>query len=556
MKKLFSFMSLLYIFLLISGSVFANGERTFSLGGASSWSYAETRRSITEVRSIRPQPVLLLSSAPVTSISGYSAAAGVLGNFSALTEPSLDMAISFDERLSSLYRDNIGNYRVNAPPDIETVARSLARAGTGAALFGTGGMNGIGPITIEPINSNALFAPNNRIRDFTIEFWLYPLNLENGEKIISWAALKNAGGNFIVQQIQCIASRNKLQWSFINFFTSTNEANHLNIEFSGNIPIVPKTWSHHLIRFDANTGMIEYIVDGVSEAISYTTPSGRESSFVNGEVHTPVIGTSGVFMLGENYTGLIDEFKIHNVCAGRSSVQKYPASGGRMETMAIDLGDSSSRVVRIDVSGGRTGINGNSVSNEYRQNGRFRFDDDSEINFFIRSSDNPYLLNSAQWVSFTPGAAVNIRGRYVQIAADFYPSADGETSPYLEQVHLVYIPGEPPLPPRNVTAVAVDGAVELRWRHSPNENTAGYLVYYSAVRGELFGNDASLGLSPVNVGLVNSLYVDGLRNGTLYYFRIAAYDHITGTEIYNVGEFSAEVTARPLSGLRLSDLYP
>ena len=555
MKKILFSIKIVYIFLLVSGSVYANNESVFSLGGDFSWSFAETRRGITEARSIRPQPVLLLSSAPVTSISGYSAAAGVSGNFAALTESSLDLAISFDEGRSSFYRDSIGNYRVTVPPGIETVDRAYARTGTGAALFGTGGAAGTTAITIEPLSRNALFSQNNRIRDFTIEFWLYPLNLDNGEKIISWSSLKNVNGNFITQHIQCSASRNKLQWSFVNFFTLTNGNDHINIEFSGNIPVIPRTWSHHLIRFDANTGMLEYIVDGVCEAVAYTTPSGRESSSVNGEVYTPVTGASGVFLLGENYTGILDEFKIHNVCAGRSSVQKYPASGGRVETRAIDLGDNSSTVVRIDVTGGRTSINGNSASNEYRQNGRFRFSDDSEMNFFIRSSDNLYLLNSAQWVSFTPGAAVNIRGRYIQIAADFYPSADGETTPYLEQVHIVYIPGEPPLPPRNVTAIAADGAVELRWRHSPNENTTGYLVYYSSVRGELFGTDASLGASPINVGMVNSVYIDGLLNGTLYYFRIAAYDIVTGTEVFNIGEFSAEVTARPLLGLRLLDMY-
>jgi hypothetical protein len=177
------------------------------------------------------------------------------------------------------------------------------------------------------------------------------------------------------------------------------------------------------------------------------------------------------------------------------------------------------------------------------------------MNFFIRSGENPYLLNTKQWIHFTPGENISgIYGRYVQIAVDFYPSADGETSPYLEQLRVVYLPDEPPLPPKNLSAVAVDGGVLLRWRHSPSTDMAGYLVYYSSVRGELFGNDAILGFSPIDVGNRTSLFVEGLKNGTLYYFRVAAYDRITGEAIYNVGEFSAEVTARPLTGLLLSDI--
>ena len=538
---------LLYISFFIYGSIFSIDERTITLGGTATWMAAENRTGITEIRAVRPNSVLVLSSAPSTSVSGYSAATGVLGNFSALSEHALDMSISFDEREPRLYRDSIGHYRLTVPYDLESVDRNSARVGSGAALFGrSGAQSNSGPLIIQPQSPNALFASGNRIRDFTIEFWLYPLNMENGEQIFSWTASRQFNGNNSVQRITCSASRNRFHWSFDNFFASTSGTTHLNIEFTGNAPIVPKTWSHHLIRFDASTGMIEYLVNGSTEAIIYATSTGRESS----EVFTPIIGNYGAFMLGESYAGLIDEFKIHRVCAGRSSIQRYLPGGGRMETRAIDLGGSLSRVLRIDVSGGRTSIRGTSVQNEYRQNGRFRFNDDSEMNFFIRASDNPYLLNNSRWVNFMPGSPITgVQGRYVQVAVDFYPSADGETSPYLEQLNIVYQAGEPPLPPRNLTAAAVDGAVMLRWRSSPSISTIGYLVYYSSVRGELFGSDALLGSSPIDVGNTTSAYIDGLRNGTLYYFRVAAYDLVTREFVYNVGEFSSEVTARPLAGL-------
>jgi len=158
-------------------------------------------------------------------------------------------------------------------------------------------------------------------------------------------------------------------------------------------------------------------------------------------------------------------------------------------------------------------------------------------------------MDNIPWVIFTPGAEISgVRGRYVQIAVDFYPSADGECSPYLEQLNIVFMRGEAPLPPRNLTAVAKDGSVQLRWKQSTSASTAGYLVYYSAVRGDYFGNDSSLGPSPIDVGITTNINIDGLKNGTLYYFRVAAYDLAGGSR--NIGDFSAEVTARPLTGLK------
>jgi hypothetical protein len=546
MKKALIFILVLYIFLFVCGSISALGEKTLSFGGAKSWSITENRNGITEIASVRPNPVLILSSSHVTSIDGYHAADGVLGKYSALTEHALDMAISFDERTPGLFKDSAGNYRLSVPPEIESVDRTMARAGTGAAYFMHGGNNSVStPILIRPENSDALFAAGSRIKDFTIEFWMYPLNMENGEEIFTWVSTLPDHSNR-VQRIDCYVAKNKLCWSFANFFSYANDSRKQDIEFTGLTPIIPKTWSHHLIRFDASTGMLEYIVDDRSEAIVYATPTGRENS----EVHTPIAGHNGRFLLGERYSGLLDELKIHGVCVGRVSVQKYTAGGGRIETRAIDLGSYASGVVRINASGGRSSIKGARVQNEFRENGRFKFSDDSEMNFFIRAGDNPYSLRNNPWVMFTPGSEIKgIVGRYAQIAVDFYPSADGECSPYLEQIHIVFQQGEPPMPPRNLVALACDGGVQLRWRNSITSTTAGYLVYYSSVRGELFGNDSSLGASPINAGITNNFYVDGLKNGTLYYFRVAAYDLATGEINPNVGEFSAEVTARPLMGL-------
>jgi hypothetical protein len=446
---------------------------------------------------------------------------------------------------------------LTASPALVAVDRRYARAGFGAALFPGAAPAGVqvgrdtrspvagGPLVLHPQSGAALFAPNKHIRDFTIEFWLQPMNMENGEEILLWIATRIPGYSF--QRIQCVASKNRLQWSFHNFFSSPVGIGSVDITVSGVSPVVPKTWSHHLIRFDSDTGLIEYLVNGRSEAIEYATSTGREG----GEVYTPVAGEGGSFVLGGNYMGLMDEFKIHSVYVPGTSVRKYSLQGGRIETTAIDLGEGRNNVLKVDASGGKTSIHDARISGEYRQSGRFRFSDDSEMQFFIRVSDNPFRWDSS-WVPVVPGSnlAESITGRYVQLAVDFYPSYNGEASPYLEELRITYLPDEPPLPPSQLVAVAMDGAVQLHWRNSPYANTQGYLVYYGTSSDDYFGEGAALGISPIDVGKQNSIRIDGLKNGVLYYFRVAAYSHINPkiATSFHAGEFSREVRARPLQG--------
>jgi len=553
------FIALSYLLFAALGSLHSFEERTLTLAGDALWRMADYRSGIVEGSMIRPGPVLLLSSE--RRLSPQHAL-------------SPDMALSFDEGNPAHFRDAAGRYRVTASPSLASVDARNARAGAGAALFqGTsrlalGGAGGQlpgsaasgGPLMAVPQSGAALFAPNSNMRDFTLEFWLHPLNMENGEQILQWAAARprrpyqaaGAGAGFDFQRILVTSSRNRLHWSFVNFFISPDRRSGMDIDISGSTALVPRTWSHHLIRFDADTGMIEYLVNGRPEAIAYATSTGREG----GEVFAPVAGENGSFVFGGNFTGMMDEFKIHGGFAPGAATRRYPLLGGRIETRAIDLGAGNNRVLMLEASGGRTSARDSRAPNEFRRNGRFRFSDDSEMQFFVRASNNPFRWDSP-WQPVTPGERISgtVAGRYVQLAVDFYPSASGEASPFLEEIRIVYLRDEPPLPPSRLVAVAMDGAVHLTWRHSPNQDTRGYLVYYGTADGEFFGHGAALGPSPINVGMRNSVVIEGLQNGTLYFFRVAAYSHrheshmLDSSAAYHVGEFSNEARARPLRGL-------
>jgi len=521
-----------------SGSLYAVGEKTMRLGAGSIWQMANYRAGVTEANLVRPASVLVLSSA--------SGSAGSSGPSGSAPVSALDLSLSFDEGQPALFRDSAGHYQVTASPIIAVVDEHYARMGFGAVLFPDSAPSGDAgkvktnnPLVVKAQNGAALFAPHNRIYDFSLEFWMYPLNLENGEQIVQWIStspLNKAGAN-ATQRILCVSSKNRLHWSFTNFFVSPDDTHSVNVEIGGYAPVVPKIWSHHLIRFDSITGMVEYLVNGKTESIEYASSTRREG----GEVYTPIAGEGGSFILGSGFSGLLDEFKIyHNHPA--PVVQKYPLRGGRIETRALDLGEGSNGILKLEASGGKVAVRDAKINSEFRQNGRFRFSDDTEMQFFIRTSDNPYRWDNS-WHSVTPGADLNgvVQGRYVQLAVDFYPSANGEVSPYLEELRITYLPDEPPLPPAQLTAIAMDGAVQLRWKSSPDQSAQGYLIYYGTSSDDYFGEDSALGGSPIDAGKQNTIYINGLKNGTLYYFRVAAY-----SSPFHIGEFSREVRARPL----------
>ena len=576
-------------------------EKVLSLGAAAGWNAADKRSQVDEISALRPYPVLALSPA-WTGSSGEAAGAalqadsaarpashdevlalyGAYRNFPA-NESALDLSLSFDGQNPGRFHDGENRYSVEVSQAVESAGERWARYGTGAALFsGVRSRGGADPVTIRPQSRDALFRSGRNMRDFSIEFWLYPNNLENGEQILAWTAdwdgagpgVSGKAGTAAAQRIYCEAVRNRIRWTFRNFFAAPDAVpgmdspagtpQTLSISLESRQVLVPRTWTHHIVRYSADTGLLEYLVNGQIENVAYTTASGRDSS----SVYTPYAGRDGLFVLGGRFSGLIDEFRVYRRSisapgrtaldtAGRVSLElpdlaKFPRNGGRIETRALDLGDPGSAVLRLEVSGGRwtapsTGLK--AAKNSYAGKGNFNFPDNSAVQFFIKAGEEPYLFEGVPWIPVSPGAELSGRlyGRYIQFAAVLYPRGDRETTPYLEEVRIVYENNEAPWPPSLVTARALDGAVELNWRQSPDSDTSGYLVYYGTASGVYYGEGAVLGESPIDAGKRINLRIDGLKNGTLYFFAVAAYDG-KGPQIAELhpGKFSREVTARPL----------
>lgn len=420
-------------------------------------------------------------------------------------------------------RDSTGNHSIEYDADIPVVPPG--RMGDAAAFFS----RGTGGITVKPVQSRTstsrhlLLRPGMLWNDFTIEFWLRPEYLENGETILRWEGQRGLNGDIQLQEVSCMVEKRVLTWRFENFFLHP-DSRPVTYSLSGRQRLVPERWSHHMIRFKADTGMLEYLIDGNPEAIVYTTLD----SGPGGTVLLPFIGirSDPVFSIGPDYTGLMDEFRLTPSFVSGPLLQRLPAEGGEVVIGPIDLEEMGSQVLSIDVD--FTSPKGSSVFSYYRV------------------ADNMYdfALEEPDWNAFKPGENLDPppAGSYLEIKFELFPDGSGMDGPAVSSVAVHYRPNLPPPPPVGLTALPRDGAVHLNWGEINQRDLGGYLVYYGTSPGVYRGDDAGEGVSPIDAGTKTELRLTSLKNGQLYYFAVAAYDE-SGPS--HRSSLSREISARP-----------
>ena len=448
-----------------------------------------------------------------TSLNG-PAGAQTLSLSDSEYSPNADTEMLF--HFNDVISDEGGQYTVKRNTGIR-ISRAEKKKGAGSAVF-TGDKAFLELIPHE----TAIFAAGSgRLNDFSIEFWMNPARLSEGETILRWTGAADTG-EILQQELLCAVTGRDLFWEVKNIFL-TPELSPVTFTLRSTRSLIPKRWHHHMLRYDNETGLLEYLIDGIPEDIVYTTRSGREEQ----EVFYPYIGAVKAtgFMIGRNYTGYLDELRITSSFA-EPVLEKYSMNSGTAITDIIDLENYDSRFLdlRADASlEGKTQIYYYyRISNEYFQPG----------------SDFP------RWNQFEADTPLppEVKGRYLQIMTEMFPDGTGVNSPRLAGLTINYTRNLPPVPPAYITGSAGNNRAVLSWQPVTDSDVAGFMIYYGDKPGMYFGSDAAEGSSPIDAGNTLSFEVNGLENGKIYYFAITSYD---SAEIPHESIFSREISVRP-----------
>ena len=117
-------------------------------------------------------------------------------------------------------------------------------------------------------NPGTFFGSEGLMGSFSIEFWLCPSLVENGEVIFNWESSKNVDGSLVYQLLAGVFNKGHMEWTFSNFFDGYKSENGRNeIQLLGTTRLIPDEWTYHVISFDSETGILEYILNGSTEAL-------------------------------------------------------------------------------------------------------------------------------------------------------------------------------------------------------------------------------------------------------------------------------------------------
>ncbi|MGP1438381.1 MAG: LamG-like jellyroll fold domain-containing protein [Treponema sp.] len=494
--KLFNILFTFLVFSFLS-HLFSD-EAIIEFGGQKGWKQLSSIENVTYTQGLYGFESLELLASPEKSNESY------------------DLFLSFDGDTS---KDYLKLYDVVSSKAIY-VKKDKAKYGTGALLCRA---NAKQPSMILSPKNNSFFFGESKVNSFTIEFWLCPEDLRAGSNILKWWSQILEKKVFMFQNIIVSVVDNRLEWSFFNIWRDNNSKG-IDIKVRSNKQLPLEKWTHHLLTFDDETGLLEYRINGKVDSIRYLTPSSKETN----KIFYSMKGKTSQLLIGEGYSGLIDNLVVKNSFSPQGfqeaieKGERYNKDGGRVVSHIIDTGGVNSMPKML--------------------NARMDIEKEASVAFFIRTSNSPYNWTQSYpaWKAVSKNEAIfNCQpGRFFQIAFNMYPTKDGKTSPIIHSLKLDYERDTFAKPPIDLVAKEGDGYVDLSWSRSIDFDVKGYLVFFGDREGQYL-----LPSSPIDAKDSLSIRIYNLENGKLYFFSVAAYDE---NGKLNPGEFSKEVWIRPM----------
>lgn len=353
--------------------------------------------------------------------------------------------------------------------------------------------------------------------------------------------------------------------------------------------LVKGEWYHFSLSFDRGTGKLSKMMNDEEEDVVYMTSTGGAFS----DVYTPMFGyidnedgsSRGtdlpLAVIGKNYSGLIDEFRI--------SYRHYKELKESSD-LALKKYKGSEYAGRVPYN--REGVITSPVT-EFASTGTsitdFSWDEIINPGTFIwmelRISDKFFSErdSSVKWYKIKPGQKKisqmksddgdYLRGRYFQWRAHLAASPEGDKSPVMKKVSVKYKPDFSPIVPLGFEiGEAGDRSITIKWKKNVESDLGGYKIYYgtkkgtydgiiSVVNGRKIDNqiadgniitvkiDNAVVEENKNLDSRNVLVYPSIENTVLYYFSVTSYDSYKENTVYNhESELSSAIHARPFAG--------
>ena len=406
-----------------------------------------------------------------------------------------------------------------------SVSEKIRKLGRGSGIFNSGQ----NPLILDTMGKS-FFPDKVYSGDFSVEFWMYSLNASDGETYFLYENYTDSGSRILPQQFRCYLEDRKVLWEIKNLFLPYDK-NPFSVSVMGKKRIIPKQWSHHLLRYRADTGLLEYLIDGVPEAVKYINREGKEE----GGTYPFYAGANSRIEMGENFTGALDEFRIKGEWIEDYSLSRIGRLTGFFRTGLIDLKHSKSEIFQVDFK--------DSIPPGT----------DVKYYYVLSNSPDPPDTVSKSWRELPEGKVRISGGRFLYIKGILYADGEKNISPSVNSIKLKYDERSAPPPPSSVKAEIFDRKLKLRWSAVPDSDIDGYLVYIGDKPGRYFGTESGSIKSPIDAGLKNSIEINNLENGKIYYISVISYYEtasLIGSIIKKGGNYSKEISVRPSAGSR------
>ena len=375
-------------------------------------------------------------------------------------------------------------------------------------------------------NEKSVFVPGRVIGSFTINFYIYPMNLSDNNVLFKIGShyYENSNDSICDQSFSAVLDEGIFKCQFRNVFN--NEKNKPIPEFTVKAyqRILPQEWTNLTITYDSFSGVIRLFINGVENGIA---KAAGESVYPM--IFNPV--NRCILDVGTSYIGAMDDFLIKHGAETDKIESGFPVEGASVVSKVHKLDDFNIIIKDINFM-------------DYLQDG-------AEVEYFGRFSSHPFdaddtiqCIKPVEWVPLTKeklSFLKNKKAAYFQWKALLLPGINSAESPHFSGITLEYEKDFPPASPSGVKVAEKDGNIFLKWKNNTEQDLKGYKIYYGTKPGVYFCDDAAEGESPIIVDKVNNFKLTKLKKNLIYYITITAFDDKSAT---HESEFSEEVSKR------------